>query len=321
MRNNRVKNLDQVFAKPDHWLASFNLESEKVIGRVKDNKGLIETIPHPKTNFRFNDIVEVEGPVGTSIYRDEQIPVFNVLKILNSSQVQTFSFEAIVPTSNDWFDLSSVFNRQNTFMRFPYQENYPVKHWETGYCVASSIKEAESIFEEFIVSGKDRKVKNIVDVFDKVNSINGELIGEKFYLELKYPKNVTTPTLIICFLPLILFSVLAMRVGINNTSDIIRFIFALFLFGCLETYLFLRLNRYRIALNRNGLLATYPFGKEKRLSWDDVKEVKYSRNKTHMVLRNKDGIKIRVSKLFNNFNRFCIVSNNLIKNKSNKKIF
>jgi hypothetical protein len=321
MKSDRLKNSNQIFTKPDHLLAYFNLGSEQVIGRVKDKKGLIESIPHPKTNFRFNDIVEVEGPVGTSIYLDEQIPVFNVLKILKSSQLKTFSFEAIVPTSDDWFDLSGVFNRKKTFMRFPYKENYPVKHWETGYCVASNIKEAESILEEFIVSGKDRKVKNIVDVFDKVDSINNDLIGEKFYLELKYPKNVTTPILIICFLLLILFIVLAMRVGINNKSDFIGFIFAIFIFGCLETYLILRLNRERIVLSKNGLLATYTFGKEKRLSWDDVIEAKYSKNKTYIVFTDKAGIKIRISKLFNNFHRFCIVSNNLIKNKSNKKIF
>lgn len=321
MNNNSKKNISKTFSKPDVWLACIDLENDRVYGRIKEKQALLESIPKPSTGFRFNDIVEVGDPIGKTYFRDDQISVYNAIRIIQSSSLPTFSFEAIVPTSNDWFDLSEVFKGQNSHMRFPYEKSYPVNHWERGYCIALNIKEAKSIFEEFIVSGKDRKVKNIVDAFNDSNVIIEELDGRKFVLELKYAKNFINSILIVLSLPIILFLVVAMKVGLNSTSELVGFIVAILFFCGLEIYLFFRLNRESIILNKDGLFATYPIGKQKSLYWENISEVKLSKKNGYVIVKNNIGHKIRISQHLKHFRRFCIIAKNFIKPEISKKAF
>ena len=321
MINNSKDNIYKAFSKPDDWLACIDLENDKVYGKIKDKQALLEGIPKPSTGFRFNDIVEVSDAIGTTYFRDEQISVYKAIRIIQSSNLPTFSFEAIVPTSNDWFDLSEVFKRQNTHLRFPYQSDYPVKHWEKGYCIASNIKEAESIFEEFIVSGKDRKVKNIVDAFDDSNIITGEIDGRKFVLELKYPKNFIKSILMVLSLPILLFIIVAIKIGLNSVSELIGIIGIILFFSGLEIYSYFRLNRATITLNKDGLIATYPIGKQKSLYWENISEVNLSKKKGYVVVKNNIGHKLRISQHLKHFRRFCIIAKNFIKPEISNKVF
>jgi hypothetical protein len=321
MNNNSIDNILRVFVKPDIWLACIELGNDRVFGKIKGNLALLESIPEPSTGFRFKDVVEVSDPVGTTIFRDEQISIYKAQRVIRPSKFPTFSFEAIVSSSNDWFDLSEVFKRQNTFMRFPYQRKYPVNHWKKGYCVAANIEEVESIFEEFIISGKDRKVKNILDAFNVSNVITSEIDGRKFVLELKYAKKFTNSILIVLSLPVILFLILAITVGLNSAFELLGFIITILFFCGLGIYLFIRLNRETITLTKDGLLANYLNVKQKEISWKNISEVKLSKSIGCIVVRNNTGQKIRINRNLKHFRRFCIIANNLIRPEVSKKAF
>ena len=314
-------NISKFFSRPDVWLASINLGNDSVFGKIKDKQALLEGIPEPSTGFRFNDIVEISEPIGTTYFRDEQIPVYKAKSIIHSSNKPTFSFEGIIPTSPDWFDLSEIFKRHNSNMRFPYQNNYPVKHWEKGYCTANNIKEVESIFEEFIVSGKDRKIKNITDSFDDSNIIAREIDGKKFILELKYPTKFINTILILLSLPIILFFIVAIKVGLHSVSDVIGFVVTILIIIGLEIYSNLRLKRETIILDINGVIAKYPIRKQKILNWENISEVKFSKSKDYIDIGNNNGLKIRISQHHQSFRRFCIIAKNFIGSETNKKIF
>lgn len=321
MVKNYKENINKVFSNPDIWIACIDLGDDRVYGKIKDRMALLEGIPKPNTGYRFNDIVEVGEPIGKTIYRDDEISVYQAIRIIKSSNLPTFSFEAIVPSSNDWFDLSEVFNRGNTHMRFPYRNNYPVKHWEHGYCIASNIKEAESIFEEFVVSGKDRKVRNIVNAFDDSDIITSEIDGRNFAIELKYSKKFSNSLLILFSIPIILFTAVAIKVGLHSLSEIMGFTVAILFFIGVEIYSYYRLNRETITLNKDGLFATYPIGKQKSMYWENISDVKLSKKKDYVVMKNNNGLKIRISQYHKHFRRFCIIAKNFIKQEVKKEIF
>jgi hypothetical protein len=321
MDKNRTKTIDNIFSKPDYWLAYINLGSETVIGKVKEKKGLIETIPHPKTNFRFNDIVEVEGPVGTSIFRDEQIPVFNLLGILHSSRLPTFSFDAILPTLEDWFDLSSAFGEKGKFMRFPYSNENPNESWQTGYCIASNIMEAESILEEFIISGKGRKVKNLYNVFENSQYIIPEVLGTKFTVEFKFPYSFRRGVTLVVLMPLALCVIVAIKIGSKSMFDLIGMIFSILILGIFVLYVYLYLKNWSLILNKDGLSMKTPFRRRRRVLWEDVVKVKYSAKNAGLLLEDHHKNRIKVSRTINNFRRFCLIAMNLIKTDINKNEF
>ena len=281
MDKNRTKTIDNIFCKPDYWLAYINLGSETVIGKVKEKKGLIETIPHPKTNYRFNDIVEVEGPVGTSIFRDEQIPIFNLLRILHSSRLPTFSFNAILPTLEDWFDLSSAFREKGKFMRFPYSNENPNESWQTGYCIASNIMEAESILEEFIVSGKGRKVKNLYNVFENSQYIIPEVLGTKFTLEFKFPYSFRRGVTLVVLMPLALCVIVAIKIGGKSMFDLIGIILSILVLGVFTLYVYLYLKNWELILDVDGLRQKSLFRKRRQIFWEEVLKCKVPTKEMH----------------------------------------
>lgn len=321
MDKNRTKTIDNIFSKPDYWLAYINLGSETVIGKVKEKKGLIETIPHPRTNFRFNDIVEVEGPVGTSIFRDEQIPVFNLLGILHSSRLPTFSFDAILPTLEDWFDLSSAFGEKGKFMRFPYSNENPNESWQTGYCIASNIMEAESILEEFIISGKGRKVKNLYNVFENSQYIIPEVLSTKFIVEFKFPYSFRRGVTLVVLMPLLLCIIVAIKIGNRSMFDLIGMIFSILILGILVLYVYLYLNKWKLTLNKDGLNLRTPFRKVRMMLWEDVVRIKYSKKNAGLLFEDKHKNRIKVSRIISNFRRFCLIAKNLIKSDINTNEF
>lgn len=317
----KTKTINNIFSKPDYWLAYINLGSETVIGKVKEKKGLIETIPHPKTNFRFNDIVEVEGPVGTAIFRDEQIPVFNLLGILHSSRLPTFSFDAILPTLEDWFDLSSAFGEKGRFVRFPYSNENPNESWQTGYCIASNIMEAESILEKFIISGKGRKVKNLYNVFENSQYIIPEVLDTKINLEFKFPQSFIRGVTLIVLMPPALFIFVAIKIGSNSMIDLIVMIFSILILGIFGSYVYLYLKNWSLILSKEGLCMKTPFRRRKRILWEDVVKVKYSSKNAGLLLEDRHKNRIKVSRTINNFRRFCLIAMNLIKTDINKNEF
>lgn len=317
----KTKTINNIFSKPDYWLAYINLGSETVIGKVKEKKGLIETIPHPKTNFRFNDIVEVEGPVGTAIFRDEQIPVFNLLGILHSSRLPTFSFDAMLPTLEDWFDLSAAFGEKGKFMRFPYHDKNLNESWHTGYCIASNIIQAESILEEFIISGKGRKVKNLYNVFENSQHIIPEVLDTKINLEFKFPQSFIRGVTLIVLMPPALFIFVAIKIGSNSMIDLIGMIFSILILGIFGSYVYLYLKNWSLILSKEGLCMKTPFRRRKRILWEDVVKVKYSSKNAGLLLEDRHKNRIKVSRTINNFRRLCLIAMNLIKTDINKNEF
>jgi hypothetical protein len=148
---------------PDKWLAFIVLDenNEQVFGKVRNNLAILERIPKPETGYCYLDIVTVEGPIGKQLFRDEEIDVYRTNGIHRKSNISTFTFNAILPNSNDYFKLLNWFKEYNKKAEFPWSSNDNNMEWRKGYCTADNLEQANRILREFISLDKSRQVKDI----------------------------------------------------------------------------------------------------------------------------------------------------------------
>ncbi|PWA04054.1 hypothetical protein [Flavobacterium psychrotolerans] len=152
---------------PEHWIAAIILDSERnqTYGKTKNGYAILERVPKPETGFNYLDIVKVNGPIGNQMYRDDEIEEFLAVEIVKKSELKTYSYEAILPTSRDYFELLEWFveNGQKTEMEF--SMNFSEGKWLKGRCSSKSFSEAEKILKSFIKQEKGNLIEKIKRIF------------------------------------------------------------------------------------------------------------------------------------------------------------
>jgi hypothetical protein len=147
---------------PDISLAYIQLdEKELTIGSIKKNLSLLEGIPKPETGYSYLDIVEVEGPIGKKLFREDEIYVYKAKKIYKKSNRPTFVFKIILPDSKDSFKLSNVFNLAGFRAAIPWSPIQNNTAWRHCLCTASDLSQVKSILDDFCSKDSRRKVKDI----------------------------------------------------------------------------------------------------------------------------------------------------------------
>jgi hypothetical protein len=147
---------------PDQSIAVIQLnENEKVYASVKNGLARLDRIPKPETGYSFLDIIEIQGPVGKEMFRDDEINVYQVLKIRKKSYRQTFTFKAILPDMKDYFYLIREFEDLGQKVEFPWSTTDNNLTWRKGYCVTESIQQAEQILKDFCQKDSRRKYKDL----------------------------------------------------------------------------------------------------------------------------------------------------------------
>ena len=146
---------------PDHYLAAILLENDQVYGEVKGELAILTNIPKPTSGYFYKDVVKVTGPIGKQFFRDEEIFEFKAVGIFKKSNIPTFTFDAILPKSQDYFYLMNEFKGENLRVRYKWSPNGNPTVWEKGYCTANSLDEVEKILEQFVNKGEGRRIKNI----------------------------------------------------------------------------------------------------------------------------------------------------------------
>ncbi|MBK5285033.1 MAG: hypothetical protein JJE25_06490 [Bacteroidia bacterium] len=147
--------------RPDHYLTAIILGDDQVYGKVKGDLALLDGVPKPGTGYFYKDIVKVIGPTGMQPFRDEEIPVFKAVGIYKKSNLPTFTFYAMLPTSKDYFYLLEEFKGKNLRARFTWFPNGNPTTWEKGYCAADKLETAKKLLEQFVSKAEGRKVKDI----------------------------------------------------------------------------------------------------------------------------------------------------------------
>jgi len=154
--------------KPDVWLAAIILNSNRsqVYGKIKNDFAILERVPQVDTEFRYLDIVKVAGPTGTQMYRDDEIDEYNVIEIVQKSKLKTYSYQAILPTSSDYFNLLDWFTKNGRKTEMEFSMNFNEKRWLNGRCSAENIEEAKSILISFIREEKGSFRDKFFRLFD-----------------------------------------------------------------------------------------------------------------------------------------------------------
>lgn len=125
-------------------------------------------------------------------------------------------------------------------------------------------------------------------------------------LLLDYSKGLIIAVVFICtVLPIGLFTAIALKGGLNSSSDRILFTILIAFFAALGIYLFLRFTREKIILSQEGISASYPFGKPRSLAWNEIMHVKYSIKGKYLIFESIDNRKIRISILLSGFPALC----------------
>lgn len=307
---NNYEVLLKEFSKPDHWLVYIDLGNGLMAsGRIKLNHALIESIPNPETGYRFHDIIEVTGPTGTGYFRDEEIPIFKALKVITPSDLPTFSFEAIVPSPDDYFALTALFRTEDKRVSFPYLSGSSWMQWHRGYLVSPNIQEAKDILAEFIVLGSNRRVRNFRDAFNESSSIEGEINEDDVVIELKASNQQIRTILVLFLCTITLFLIGLIKFGLNTASDFIAASLSVILFICPIIYTYIRLKRDRIFLTKEGIRAVFPFGKEKLIKWSEIREIIRHKHFHIITIADFSGVKIRMDKAIPNNWKFFHIAN------------
>jgi hypothetical protein len=149
------------FDKPDYWIAAINIGGENIWARVKNDLALLRGIPKPSSGFHYNDIIRVNGPIGKTYYRDDEVPLFKPLELVKQSNLITFEFYAIVPSYKDWFDLRDIFHNEKLYVKFPYLSNNFDLKWHKGWCIVENLDQANSLLEKYKTKGLNRDFRDI----------------------------------------------------------------------------------------------------------------------------------------------------------------
>ncbi len=147
---------------PDISIAYILLdESELAIGSIRKNLSRLERIPRPETGYYYEDIVEVEGPVGKKPFMEEEIEIFRVKRIVKRSHRPTFVFKAIIPDPGDSFELSHDFSKAGFRAELPWSPAHDDTSWRHCLCTATDLDHVKSILFAFCSKDSRRKVKDI----------------------------------------------------------------------------------------------------------------------------------------------------------------
>ena len=79
-----------VAAKSCYIVLSQN--KEQVLGFLNKKNALLFQTPNPKSGYHFEDIVEVEGPIGRTQLRDDFINQYKAIRIISRSELPTYNF-------------------------------------------------------------------------------------------------------------------------------------------------------------------------------------------------------------------------------------
>ncbi|MBL1146055.1 MAG: hypothetical protein HND54_14045 [Bacteroidetes bacterium] len=159
----RNKKEDIFWRNPDVYLAAIilNNEREQVCGIIKNDLALLERIPKPETGFFYKDVVRVNGPTGTQMFRDDEIDEYEVIELHKASNIPTFTFKAIIPDTRDYFKFLDWFKDYNQKVEFPWSSADNNTEWRKGRCTAENLEQAKKILTKFAKQKKDRQVKDI----------------------------------------------------------------------------------------------------------------------------------------------------------------
>jgi hypothetical protein len=147
---------------PDHWLAALIIDNSDVVyGKVKDGFAILERIPSPESGFCFHDIVKVQGPIGTQKYKDDDIDEYKVQGLHKKSTFITFSFDAILPTWDTFFNLTELFNSQGYSVKATGTFDAVPTHWKGCYCTAESLEIAKALLSKFLKPNPKASIKDL----------------------------------------------------------------------------------------------------------------------------------------------------------------
>lgn len=148
---------------PDHRFVAIklNYDGEQVYGKVRDGLGLLNRIPKPETGYSFQDVVIVGDPVGTQPFRDDEIDVFVAKGVHKKSTVLTFTFSAIIPNAQNYFDLGEWFKKYGHVTEFPWTGKEPNLTWRKGRCTADNLDHAKMILSGFANDYDQCQVKDV----------------------------------------------------------------------------------------------------------------------------------------------------------------
>src|SRR5690606_5655151 len=118
-----------------------NKNRDQVYGIVKKDLARLERIPRPETGFFYKDIVKVKGPIGTQLFRDDEIAEYEATEIYKSSNISTFTFKAIISKSTDYFKFLDWFKEHEQKVEFPWSTNEDNQEWRTGRCTAENLEQ------------------------------------------------------------------------------------------------------------------------------------------------------------------------------------
>jgi len=136
-------------------------EKEFTTGSIKRNLCMLTGIPKPETGYNYLDIVEIEGPVGKRMFRDDEIDVYRAKKIYKSSDLRTFVFKLILPEPKDSFELNRIFNSAGFSVEIPWSAEKNNTAWRHCRCAVKELNQAKSILFDFCSGDNRRQVKDI----------------------------------------------------------------------------------------------------------------------------------------------------------------
>ncbi|MCP4583455.1 MAG: hypothetical protein GY839_17745 [candidate division Zixibacteria bacterium] len=151
------------FNRPDIWLAYIKINDELISACIKNDLALLRGVPNPKSGIHFKDVIRIRGPVGTTTFRDEEVPIYEMVELVRSSGIPTYTFKAIIPTLEDFFRLGFSFNSKNESVSFNqrFRDQKYDPQWRDGWCAVENKERLESIFSGFVLENRDCKVKDI----------------------------------------------------------------------------------------------------------------------------------------------------------------
>jgi len=145
--NSRRMARKQPFLNATPCYIVLNQNNDQVLSFIKNKQAFLFQTPNPETGYFFEDIVEVEGPIGQRLLRDDSLNQYRALRIIDKSNLDTFHFKLESKNKlaiTDYFRIESEFQS----IGFNLQLSDLYKQINTfvfnGWCSAKSIEQVNN---------------------------------------------------------------------------------------------------------------------------------------------------------------------------------
>jgi hypothetical protein len=118
-----------------------------MLGMTRNGLALLHFMPPADTGYHYLDVVTVEGPMGTTQFKDDPVDIYRVTGLYRQSGNNTYRFEIQLASMDEYNELLARFQVAGQCFSLDTNGTFDAGQWLKGICSARYLHEAAAILQ------------------------------------------------------------------------------------------------------------------------------------------------------------------------------